>query len=195
MALGRDDYAFITIGSMTADARYGDDDHAPELGPRQARRRLDAVGNPGAQGTGLRSAERLQRQRGRKQVGVVHADDAQSAAGRAHRGALRQRSRAPGGLMTFKDSSWLMSIVVPHPPHFAGQPDGRVHALGIRPVRRQHGRLHREDDGASATGQEILTELIHHLRIRGHSRRCATYHDGDSGDDAVHHQRVRTTRS
>ena len=30
-ALGRDDYAFITIGSMTADSRNGDDDHAPEL--------------------------------------------------------------------------------------------------------------------------------------------------------------------
>jgi Myosin-crossreactive antigen len=30
-ALGRDDYAFITIGSMTADSRVGDDEHAPEL--------------------------------------------------------------------------------------------------------------------------------------------------------------------
>nr|WP_232247690.1 oleate hydratase [Kitasatospora azatica] len=25
--------------------------------------------------------------------------------------------------MTFKDSPWLMSIVVPRPPHFDGQPD------------------------------------------------------------------------
>lgn len=27
-----------------------------------------------------------------------------------------------GGLVTFKDSSWLMSIVVPHQPHFLNQP-------------------------------------------------------------------------
>ncbi|WP_204317516.1 oleate hydratase, partial [Serratia marcescens] len=27
-----------------------------------------------------------------------------------------------GGLVTFADSSWLMSIVLPHQPHFIGQP-------------------------------------------------------------------------
>lgn len=30
-AVGLRDYAFITIGSMTADSRHGDDDHAPAL--------------------------------------------------------------------------------------------------------------------------------------------------------------------
>ena len=30
-ALRLQDYAFITIGSMTADSRYGDDDHPPQL--------------------------------------------------------------------------------------------------------------------------------------------------------------------
>jgi oleate hydratase len=29
-----------------------------------------------------------------------------------------------GGLMTFKDSHWMMSIVLAHQPHFAGQPEG-----------------------------------------------------------------------
>jgi oleate hydratase len=28
-----------------------------------------------------------------------------------------------GGLVTFKDSRWLMSIVIHHQPHFEGQPD------------------------------------------------------------------------
>ena len=28
-----------------------------------------------------------------------------------------------GGLVTFAESSWLMSIVLPHQPHFAGQPE------------------------------------------------------------------------
>ncbi len=29
-----------------------------------------------------------------------------------------------GGLITFPDSNWLASIVIPHQPHFIGQPDG-----------------------------------------------------------------------
>jgi len=28
-----------------------------------------------------------------------------------------------GGLVTFKDSSWLLSVVLPHQPHFPGQPE------------------------------------------------------------------------
>jgi len=28
-----------------------------------------------------------------------------------------------GGLITFPDSNWLASIVIPHQPHFIGQPD------------------------------------------------------------------------
>ena len=36
-----------------------------------------------------------------------------------------QRQRAgTGGLVTFKDSNWLMSIVLPHQPHFLNQPEG-----------------------------------------------------------------------
>jgi myosin-crossreactive antigen len=34
------------------------------------------------------------------------------------------KPRAPGGLVTFKDSNWLMSVVLAHQPHFAGQPEG-----------------------------------------------------------------------
>ena len=28
-----------------------------------------------------------------------------------------------GGLITFADSAWLMSVVLPHQPHFVGQPE------------------------------------------------------------------------
>jgi myosin-crossreactive antigen len=37
-----------------------------------------------------------------------------------------------GGLITFADSSWLTSIVLPHQPHFIGQPeDVNVFDFGI----------------------------------------------------------------
>ena len=67
-----------------------------------------------------------------------------------------------GGLMTFKDSSWLMSIVVPHPPHFAGQPDGVFTLWGYGLFIDNKGD-YIDKPMAQASGQEILTELMHHL--------------------------------
>ena len=64
--------------------------------------------------------------------------------------------------MTFTDSSWLLSAVVPRPPHFAGQPDDVFTLWGYglfvdTPGDRVDVTM------AQATGQEILTELLHHL--------------------------------
>jgi myosin-crossreactive antigen len=49
-----------------------------------------------------------------------------------------------GGLVTFAQSSWLMSIALPHQPHFAGQPEGM--SSGPRLVRGQARRLREEAD-------------------------------------------------
>jgi oleate hydratase len=75
-----------------------------------------------------------------------------------------------GGLMTFKDSSWLLSIVVPRPPHFAGQPEGVFTLWGYGLFVDNKGdyidqTLAEAIDQtlAEATGQQILTELIHQL--------------------------------
>lgn len=39
-----------------------------------------------------------------------------------------------GGLVTFKDSNWLMSVVLYHQPHFEGQADNEQVILGLRPA-------------------------------------------------------------
>lgn len=69
-----------------------------------------------------------------------------------------------GGLVTFKDSNWLMSIVLANQPHFRNQPadvqvfwgyalfDDRVGNFVAKPM-------------ADCTGAEILTELCGHLRF------------------------------
>jgi oleate hydratase len=36
--------------------------------------------------------------------------------------AFSSNQPGTGGLVTFKDSRWIMSIVLPHQPHFANQP-------------------------------------------------------------------------
>lgn len=69
-----------------------------------------------------------------------------------------------GGLVTFKDSNWLMSIVLAHQPHFPNQPEDvqvfwgyalspdRVGNFVARPM-------------AECNGAEILRELCGHLRF------------------------------
>ena len=69
-----------------------------------------------------------------------------------------------GGLVTFKDSRWLMSIVLPHQPHFADQPEDVQVFWGYA--------LHPDRVGdfvgkpmSLCTGAEILRELCGHLNF------------------------------
>ncbi|WP_407074854.1 oleate hydratase [Roseateles sp.] len=69
-----------------------------------------------------------------------------------------------GGLVTFTDSNWLMSIVLAHQPHFANQPaDVQVFwGYGLFPDRIGNFVAKAMAD---CTGAEILLELCGHLRF------------------------------
>lgn len=159
--LGRNDYAFITIGSMTADARYGNDDHAPEL----VRDKLDGAW------TLWENMARKAPGFGRPNAFCGNVDESKwESFTLTMRSPLLFRriehmtgnQAGTGGLMTFKDSSWLMSIVVPHPPHFAGQPDDVFTLWGYGLFIDVKGDYINKTM-AQSSGQDILTELIHHL--------------------------------
>jgi oleate hydratase len=69
-----------------------------------------------------------------------------------------------GGLVTFKDSSWLMSVVLAHQPHFADQPADVLMFWGYA--------LHPDRVGdfvakpmSDCNGAEILNELCGHLNF------------------------------
>jgi oleate hydratase len=69
-----------------------------------------------------------------------------------------------GGLVTFKDSRWLLSVVLAHQPHFAGQPKDVQVFWGYA--------LHPDRVGdfvpkpmAECSGEEILRELCGHLNF------------------------------
>jgi oleate hydratase len=72
-----------------------------------------------------------------------------------------------GALVTFKDSAWLMSIVIPHQPHFLNQaPDCQVFwGYGLFPA--VEGNFVKKPM-ASCTGSEIMTELLGHLNFPEH---------------------------
>ncbi len=69
-----------------------------------------------------------------------------------------------GGLVTFKDSNWLMSIVLAHQPHFANQPAGVQVFWGYSLFPDRVGNFIPKPM-AECTGAEILRELCGHLRF------------------------------
>ena len=160
-AVGSKDCAFITIGSMTADSRTGDNDHAAPL----VRDKVDGAWtlweNMSRRTTGL----------GRPNTFNGNVDESKwlSFTLTMHTPALVRRIEAltgnapgTGGVMTFTDSGWLMSAVVPHQPHFAGQPDDVFTLWGYGLFIDHVGDVV-DATMAAATGQQILTELLHHL--------------------------------
>lgn len=78
--------------------------------------------------------------------------------------AFSDNEAGTGGLVTFKDFNWLMSIVLAHQPHFSGQPaDVQVfwgYALSTDRIGDFIAKA--MDD---CTGAEILHELAGHLRL------------------------------
>ncbi|WNM43372.1 oleate hydratase [Kitasatospora sp. CM 4170] len=64
--------------------------------------------------------------------------------------------------MTFKDSPWLMSIVVPRPPHFDGQPEDVFTLWGYGLFIDTPGE-HTGKAMAESTGREVLDELLGQL--------------------------------
>jgi oleate hydratase len=78
--------------------------------------------------------------------------------------AVSGNEAGTGGLVTFKDSNWFMSVVLAYQPHFVGQPaDTRVFwGYALHPDRVGDFVAKPMSD---CTGQEILTELCGHLNF------------------------------
>ena len=70
-----------------------------------------------------------------------------------------------GGLITFPESSWLASIVLAHQPHFIGQPSDVYVFWGYGLFVDKPGDFVTKPMSA-CTGQEIMTEIMGHLRIQ-----------------------------
>lgn len=69
-----------------------------------------------------------------------------------------------GALMTFKDSSWLMSTVVAAQPHFQSQPLDVTIFWGYGLYTDQYGDYVKKPM-YECTGEEMLTELLYHLHL------------------------------
>ena len=72
-----------------------------------------------------------------------------------------------GGLVTFTDSNWLMSVVLARQPHFIGQPDDINVFWGYGLFVDQDGNFVKKPM-SDCTGEELLIELLGHLRFDEH---------------------------
>jgi oleate hydratase len=163
IALGQGDLVFFENGSMTDASSLGSMTSAP---PRLAK---DDSG-------GWRLWERLAQ--GRPEFGNPAAFNSSipesiwesftvTCRNSAFFDAMERFSgneAGTGGLVTFKDSRWLMSIVLYHQPHFIGQPADAQVFWGYA--------LHPDRVGdfvakpmADSNGAEILQELCGHLNF------------------------------
>jgi len=78
--------------------------------------------------------------------------------------AFTENEAGTGGLVTFKDSNWLMSIVLAHQPHFIDQPSNVevFWGYGLYPDRIGNFVAKPMDE---CSGEDILRELCGHLRF------------------------------
>lgn len=78
-----------------------------------------------------------------------------------------------GALMTFKDSAWRLSIVVAAQPHFINQPENQTIFWGYGLFPDKIGDFVKKPM-IDCTGEEILTELLHHLHFEENKEELMT---------------------
>jgi oleate hydratase len=163
VALGADDLVFFQNGSMTDASSFGSMTRAPDqltkqdsggwtLWERLAEGRPD-FGNPAAFNSSIPESWW-------ESFTVTLKDTAFFDRMEAFSG----NKAGTGGLVTFKDSNWLMSVVLAHQPHFADQPADVQVFWGYA--------LHPDRIGdfvakpmSECSGAEILQELCGHLNF------------------------------
>ncbi|HEY3717096.1 MAG TPA: oleate hydratase [Jatrophihabitantaceae bacterium] len=161
IALGANDYVFATVGSMTADAAYGDSTHVPEVirDKRDGSWRLwDSIAKK-AEDFGRPTAFH----------GTIDETKWESftltMTGRTLLDRIIEYSGnqpGEGALMTWKDSRWLLSIVVPAQPHFADQQPDTYSLWGYALFGDVKGDYVPKTMD-ECTGREVLDELLGHL--------------------------------
>jgi oleate hydratase len=163
VAVGDDDLVFFQNGSMTDASSFGSMSNAPKrltkndsqgwsLWEKLADGRPE-FGNPAAFNSSI--AESCWESFTVTLKNPVFFDKMEVFSG---------NKAGTGGLVTFKDSAWLMSIVLAHQPHFSNQPPDVQVFWGYA--------LHADRIGdfvpksmSDCTGKEILQELCGHLNF------------------------------
>lgn len=170
--VGDKDVVFALTGSMTEGTAYGDMDHAPHL----ERGRTD----PGPDSDWALWQNLAQKSpvfgKPQKFYGDIDRSMWESATLTCKPSPLVERLKqlsvndpysgktVTGGIITFTDSNWVMSVTCNRQPHFPGQP-GDVLVLWVYALLMDKPGNKVAKTMPECTGREILIELCHHLGI------------------------------
>lgn len=158
------DYVLVTLGSMTEGSSLGTMDTPPTLG----------TSGDGGAWTLWKTIAAGHPEFGRPGVFADHIGQSKwvSFTTTLHAPALLHLMRdltgnvpGEGGLVTFPDSAWLVSVVVPHQPHFIGQPDDVTVLWGYGLSVDKPGNFVGKPM-SRCSGREIMTELLGHLNLK-----------------------------
>ncbi|MHB8442409.1 MAG: oleate hydratase [Candidatus Tyrphobacter sp.] len=163
ITINDNDLVFVTIGSMTADSALGSMTTAPVVSPKKS-------------GGAWNLWERVSTKQpdfGRPSVFDDHPNESKWLSFTATfrdptffnlMEEFTGNAAGTGGLVTFKDSNWLMSIVLAHQPHFRNQPKGVSVAWGYGLFPDKPGNFVQKPM-SGCSGAEILVELCAQLRF------------------------------
>lgn len=163
IAVGANDLVLVTLGSMTEASGLGGMDRAPRLlgkadGGAWALWETLAAGRPEF-GNPSAFADHIDESKW-----ISFTTTLRDPAFLTRVGDLTGNVPGEGGLITFPESSWLASIVIPHQPHFIGQPEGVSVFWGYGLSVDKLGDFVKKPMSA-CTGAEIMTEILGHLRL------------------------------
>lgn len=163
ISVAPDDLVMVTNGSMTANSTLGSTDTAPVL---------DTTGSAGSW--------RLWETLAAKRPGLGNPAVFDSSVADSCWGSFTVTTKDPtffklmedfsgseagkGGLITFKDSNWLLTIVLNHQPHFREQPDDTFVWWGYCLFPDKEGDFVKKPM-RQCSGREILDEVLQHLRF------------------------------
>ncbi|WP_255638385.1 oleate hydratase [Amycolatopsis sp. DSM 110486] len=163
IALGPDDLVFVTNGSMTADSTLGSTTTPPALDTtrsagawklwRTLAAKNDGFGDPSVFDSSIDESTWTS-------FTVTTKDPTFFTLMEEFSGS----EAGKGGLITFKDSSWLLTIVLNHQPHFHEQPSDTFVWWGYALFPHKKGD-HIGTTMAESSGRDILAEVLGHLHF------------------------------
>jgi oleate hydratase len=164
IALGKNDYVFVTNGSITESTANGSWTTAPVLKDKSTSgswmlwekiaKKDKAFGNPGV------FSDNIDLQKWYSFTATLRDDTFHD-----YMEDFSGNLNGTGGLVTMTDSNWLMSIVVARQPHFPNQPkEVKVFwGYGLYPDREGD---YVKKKMSECNGEEMLEELWYHLKIQ-----------------------------
>ena len=163
IAVDPTDYVLVTLGSMTEASSLGSMDTAPVMNGKACGGAWTlwenlATGRP-AFGRPSVFADHVEESRWVSFTTTLHDDTFMRIVR-----DLTGNVPGEGGLITFPDSNWLASIVIPFQPHFIGQPADVSVFWGYGLSVDKPGNFV-EKPMTACSGREIMTEILGHLCI------------------------------